>query len=331
MRGGHFDAFCTFRSEESHKANIKNGSTFARCYASVNTTQEEMRKWCLEDHLWSSVMLTISPRQLPRDDVTTIGPVVFILRNPLKCTRNFEITCRNNRTPGVWGRQFISKDVRITRTEFVELVCLKLNLRNTVAMHARLVNSLTFAFYGALSLCRNGLEVKYVGVGATVYRRDFVRVHGPPENNTCLSAQILGFVEISGFEDDGTALPQYLSTSQNHSSVILTILRWLSPHPDATDRDEELRPVCPAPFDLNHALWTWCKLDRPRQQLTADMIATNLHCFPGNDDNAKRVNADNERRARFDLIQPVSLNTFLNCTVVNQDNKSILETVTIPF
>ena len=39
---------------------------------------------------------------------------------------------------------------------------------------------------------------------------------------------------------------------------------------------------------------------------------------------------DELRRARYDFVQPESIDTFMNCTVDN-DGSTVLETVTLPF
>ena len=72
------------------------------------------------------------------------------------------------------------------------------------------------------------------------------------------------FVEVSGFRDTDIDVTAHLvdadrpegSDSCSDSSldrVPLALVRWLSPHPRTVLRDSELRPVCPPPFDVNHA------------------------------------------------------------------------------
>ncbi len=64
------------------------------------------------------------------------------------------------------------------------------------------------------------------------------------------------FIEVSGFGvDSGIILPHHLRHPEpNTSTVTLALVRWMSPHPDALLRDSEHRPLCPSPFDINHAL-----------------------------------------------------------------------------
>ena len=43
------------------------------------------------------------------------------------------------------------------------------------------------------------------------------------------------------------------------------------------------------------------------------------------------ANAELERNALFDLLEPETFQKFVNCTIVNTDKQSILETITLPF
>ena len=339
MRGGHYDAFCTFRVEASHPHNIKLAARYARCFASVNKTQIAMLDWVLLQRVWSETILLPSARESGSDSPvrappTPDGPAIFKLSNLLTCGHAFDNVVCNNRTPARWGKTFVSSQVRMTRTELLSKVCVKLNLPDTLAQHAQLVKRLYFKCYGELTLRRHGEPCKYAGISKiSPGRRDFVRVKGTPENNTCLSAQVLMFVHISGFRSTGRGirLPDYLTTPQNEGAVTLALIRWLSPHRGAIMRDDRLRPVCPPPFDFNHALWTFYKLPNRRPELTREVVKYNLQLFEGDDVITKRRNLTLETHAGFDLIQPESFNRFLNCTVINESKDAVLETITLPF
>jgi hypothetical protein len=154
------------------------------------------------------------------------------------------------------------------------------------------------------------------------------------------------FVEISGFTNDaldgGIRLPENLRNPKlkDKLSVVLALVRWLSPHPDALLRDKKLRPICPSPFDMNHALWKFTNLHSSRSSFPEFLpsrvtggraIHEQLDMFDGSDVRTRLRCMQNEAFARYDLLQPESFQTFMNCTRVNQDQSSILETITIPF
>jgi hypothetical protein len=158
------------------------------------------------------------------------------------------------------------------------------------------------------------------------------------------------FVHIEGFNKDGIGLPKkFRSTTTQHGSdsgsdddgdgdgdgdsdVVFALIRWLTPHPDAVLRDSERRPICPAPLDINHALWTYAT--ETRQLINRRIINKNLMCFPGQDAQERKHNAELERRAMFGLVQPQSFENFINCTRINTTTTrevELLETITIPF
>ena len=107
------------------------------------------------------------------------------------------------------------------------------------------------------------------------------------------------------------------------------MVRWLDPHPDSLLRDYQNRPICTYPFNSNHALWIFSKSKRP--DLDREIIYRNLRSFPGDDDETRLAYSRLESSARFDLLQPACFDTFVNCTLINEDSDAILETITLPF
>ena len=145
--------------------------------------------------------------------------------------------------------------------------------------------------------------------------------------------QVIMFVRISGFgANSGVELPPSLrNPTTNTKSVVLALIRWLSPHPNAILRDAECRPVCPPPFDINHALWKYSVVPRQRAYLQRANVDRHLSMFQGNTDNQKRDHAHSLRRARYDLVQVESIDKFMNCTTIDDDPNTIMQTITLPF
>ena len=318
IRGGHHMAFCSFASEQAHKIFIKLAAQLTRVYASVNKTQQSMLNWVNEYTLLSAVIrfgksltVKIPPRKTKRRPI--------LLCDPLDYSKDWsDLPVRNNRLPVRWEKQFLSAQVRLTNMELMRIFCSKLKLEDSTRTHVLLAQHLHWQFYGSLVLSTGTSSRKFVGVSPT--RRDFVHLVTPVRETTCLSAQVLAFVKISGFQDF-IMLPEWFRDPvDNYTCVTLAIVRWLSPHPDAMLRDKERRPVCTSPFEFNHALWTFTKVDRP--DLTDDVILRNSESYPDTD------SIIGEKTARFDLISIRWLKTYMNCTVIGDE---ILETITIPF
>ena len=141
------------------------------------------------------------------------------------------------------------------------------------------------------------------------------------------------FVRITGFgTSSGVELPVYLRNPiSNSKSVVFAVIRWMSPHPNANERDRELRPVCPSPFEINHALWRFTTVSRPRAAMDRRNVENQLSIFQGSTDGEKRQHAMSLSRAMYDLVQIQSIDRFINCTTIDNDVNTILETVTLPF
>jgi len=138
------------------------------------------------------------------------------------------------------------------------------------------------------------------------------------------------FVRLTGFGPSaGVELPVYLRNPiSNSESVVFAVIRWMSPHPNANVRDSELRPVCPSPFEINHALWRFTTVPRPRVAMDRRNVERQLSLFQGRE---KRQHAMSLSRAMYDLVQIQSIDKFINCTTIDNDVNTILETVTLPF
>ena len=141
------------------------------------------------------------------------------------------------------------------------------------------------------------------------------------------------FVRVSNFgEDSGVLLPDYLcNPATNKTHVVLALVRWLSPHPNAILRDAERRPVCPSPFDINHALWKYSVLPRARECFRRTNVERYLRMFQGRTDAERRHHAGSLVKARYDLIQVQSIDKFMNCTTIDNDPNTIMESLTLPF
>ena len=160
------------------------------------------------------------------------------------------------------------------------------------------------------------------------------------------------FVEVSGFAAaQDVDLPESLypaSTSDDEvddddddddddnkkkkiDTVVLALVRWLSPHPNAIVRDPSLRPVAPPPLDINHCLWEFTKQNLRRDSLSGRLFTPQLHMFPGKSRQERVDHATSLRHARYDLLTLDSLGLIMNCTCIDNDPNTILETVTLPF
>ena len=117
-----------------------------------------------------------------------------------------------------WETTFFNKWLRVTPREVLTILCSKLSWPSTRVNRRRLADDLKWSqFYGTLSTHGSGLlRRNFVGLGDNSTRCDFIRIRGPPENNTCLTVQLLAFVGIVGFNDQ-LVLPRELRNPPTNS------------------------------------------------------------------------------------------------------------------
>lgn len=146
------------------------------------------------------------------------------------------------------------------------------------------------------------------------------------------------FVEISGFADTthGIRMPSHLRCRHScHSDADnvtrLALVRWLVPHPLALDRDSKARPICPPPFDINHALWTFARTPAQRKLWIQRTFQRQLDMFSGDTETARRTNALKLSRAFYDFVHVDSIKRIMNCTCIDNDSDLIMQTITLPF
>ena len=231
-----------------------------------------------------------------------------------------------------WESTFLSKQIRVTRREVVTLLCSRMCWpAPSTAKRLSLVNDLHWTWFGVLHTHGDHLlSRKFVGVDVgSCNRRDFVRVEGL-EDDTCLTAQILAFVTITGFNNDTLVLPRNMrNPPSNTDSVTLALVRWLSPHRNALIRDSHHRPIACSPLDINHAMWTFT--EGTRNLVSRDTLIRHKNMYDGHDDQSRLTLAMKEKNAVFDFLEPETFVTYVNCTPVNLDRDIILETITLPF
>ena len=345
---GHHGAACTCVGEAGHKIDIKSASRLVRTYGDRNRSQEGMLEHVHRDLLWSAVF-EINRLAQPATGSASEGdgeahlppaPARTPAHNMREPIRDFHEGWSRGLTAGArppprWESTFLSKRVLVTRAELVTLLRTKLQMPPTWP-NITLLAQLQWEFFGcAVSGDGIGARRKVVGISSvSPQRRDFVRLRGD-EHGTVLSAQVTMFVRVSGLAEAGIQVPLPLlhpaNDSCNDDQVSLALVRWLSPHPLALLCDDKMLPVCPPPFGINHALWTFSKTNRRRGYLTGNLFAQQLHLFPGRDRDTQRINASSLSHAMYDLITIESIDTIMNCTPVDNDNDCILETVTLPF
>ena len=324
--GGHHAAYNTATAEAAHPGVIKTAARFSQTKASLNETHENMLAYVCWQTLWKAA-IDLNEANVVRPPTRTrpFGPLTL----PLAYTNDWsETQFLRGIPPRNWKSTFISKHVPITREELVLFLIDKLGIDNSRENFKSVVKNLHLQCFGCWAQQTADGKRTFVALDPKSHRRDFVRLQGS-EANTALTVELQMFVKVSRFgHGAGIFLPEHIRHDGDGDSCVFAVVRWLSPHPDSLLRDSKLRPICPAPFDINHALWTYSKRGRERSVFrNRANITRQLHIFPGPD---RLANVYQFARAMYDVVQVQTIEHLINCT--NIDNcSSILETVVLPF
>ena len=223
MRGGHHGAFCTFLAEVAHKYNIKIAAKLARTYGSLNTSQDQMLQLILtheiyEEAIWISSQLEArldeeeldeEKVEVSADDEDPAVPGVAptnneeddVKRSPTDRLDYFQAWSHIREISFVWQASFLSKRVRVTRGEVLNLVCRMLDIETNPENRTRVLRELEFMSFGSMIEQDSGtLKRKFVGMcPESPKRRDFVRIFCDDPEDYCWAAEILMFIKITGF------------------------------------------------------------------------------------------------------------------------------------
>ena len=328
VRGGHHGAYCTSAVEQSHIRFNKRAATFTKTESSLNQSEDNMLDWNLRQQTYAAVRrlhdLTTNicepKRHVSADDE---GPTLTLSER--LSTDSWE---NDGGVPPSWKNNFVGRTVRLTRNELLHLLGNKLRITGSDRRQLQFDDSvllqmrkLTWEFFGVLTTPPR----KLVATAPRTSRRDFVRLEDDVETRgTCLSAQLIMFVHLSGFDSDDGVPPV-----DGEDSVTYALVRWLTAHPNALLRDDMLRPMCPAPLDINHALWKFAEEDRPL--VTPAILNKHITSYPGKTMAEKIRHMRSEKRAWFGLVEVECIQDILNCTYVDNDLGTVLQTITLPF
>ena len=141
-------------------------------------------------------------------------------------------------------------------------------------------------------------------------RRDIVSLSGLYEGNH-LCCEVVCFIRLG----------KIVGLTPKQDTYVL--VRWLEPHPDAWERDEERRPVCPGPLHINNCLWRYARTGVPREVLS-DLRFSNVRQYFGDDILEQNRCRDRELYAYYGLVTPQSIMKIENmCPLFKKDTASL--------
>ena len=245
VASGGFNVHCTQAAEASHKINMHLASCRVR-HQDSNSTQNSMLRYLLLYSLFEEM----------KNDM--IAPAPTRLRKPgARVPLNIVMTRMESTA---FQSTFLHREVRVAGVEFNNLLCDKLGLPKSTVSYTRLHHlDIIFSqhFIRRDNMSFWGTDSAY-NQGNWRVRRDILRLEGTIDGNA-LCCETVCFVQISN--------ARALGSSDDNLSLVL--VRWLEPHPESCERDDDKLPVCPGPLHINNCLWRYAKSSRPRRSLVS--------------------------------------------------------------
>ena len=122
-------------------------------------------------------------------------------------------------------------------------------------------------------------------------------------------------------------------------TLFLVLVRWFTAHPDAVERDNLCRPICPGALHYNHCLWRYATSANPRRVMCApdgspaEPFLQSRFTF-GRNHTQSDIKGGEEKHAYYGLISPssiistVSMSNEYDCNSMKHTG-DWLETVTV--
>ncbi len=95
-------------------------------------------------------------------------------------------------------------------------------------------------------------------------------------------------------------------------TLFLVLVRWFTAHPDARERDNLCRPICPGALNSNHCLWRYACSTNPRGVMCrpdgspAEPFLNSRLSF-GRNNTHSDIKWSEEKNAYYGLIYPSSI------------------------
>ena len=346
IAGGSFGVHCTQSAEAVHKICMKLTSSRVR-HLHVNKTQSSMLKYltnfCSFEELKKEFPCFRPPVVRARRISSGVWmPLYRFTEDTSGDIEQVSMSEGVSFTNVRFQSKILHRDVRITRSELLDLLCIYFEMPQARESYIHL-QSLRYHF-GQKLIHEDGevywaTETDYTYGTANNHRRrrDIVMLKGsvhkkyttrsglPLLRRNALCCEMMCFLRVSNLH----SLP--LPRAQNH--VTLALVRWFEPHSSCPQRDQQHRPVCPGPLNINHCLWRYAITGTNRKALVTrndDPTAgfrRQSYMF-GNTPREQLRALALEKQQYFGLINPSSITEKVNITPCFQSGTSEFDTTT---
>lgn len=289
LSGGSFGVHCTQSAEAAHKLSAKLAGLRVR-HLHVNKTQHSMLKYMFYYTLFEDLKTRMPVRITHR----RVNNTHLNSRVRITLSHNFQSSPAERFRSPSFQAKFIHKEVPVSNSELMDLLCTKLGLSQTCDSYA-LLDRLSYTL-GQKLIRRN--DNKIFWATDTQYsfdtslhsrrRRDTLFVKGQEERDynvaggitvkkiNALCGEAVCFLDVSDLSSIDLPVFQRpvpdpdphreLRAAILNDTVTLILVRWFEPHVTML-RDEMCRPSCPGPLHINHCLWRYAVTDTRRKSM----------------------------------------------------------------
>ena len=165
------------------------------------------------------------------------------------------------------------------------------------------------------------------------------------ERDTALCCQAICFIILGNIQaihhDD---FPHDLGIVNDR--LTLALVRWFQAHPTATERNSSCLPLCPPPFNINHALWKYAVSDSHRNIFLEGQVHETEPLQPtqafhtqsfmfGRNTHERLRTLRNEAFAYYGLIEPSSIDSLAHMSAEFAEETTVetstwIQTITFP-
>ena len=214
-------------------------------------------------------------------------------------------------------------DILVSRKELLLLLAEKLHIpRNQVGMK-KIAESVHSIDRHVIVTTVSTMRLHYWGSGTyncvgskSSTRQTWVEIEGHDRSASHRLTSRLAFVVCAVHLNNKSLTmgtdSQFCETADT-DSVTFLLIRYAAPHPSATRRGPEHRPLCPGPFQNTHCLWTWASRPNRHERGCFRPRPWSRHqqYFGSTPDEQERVK-NLDRRAWYDLVQVTNIKNYAN-------------------
>ena len=326
---GGFNVADTEGPEAYHKTCMRLAAQRVRHLETQDrTTHDSMRKYLLRHLLFTTLHELVCPPSMDTNNARQTG-----VKKPLRHLIDAHVRpvfMGQNLSSVAMQSQILHEEARIARVELMDLLCREFSIHPCPTSYA-LLETLHWTFGHKLvtrdrtfwatdseyatNAQKSGSRRDNFLMTDTVEMEVTLADGNKEERSTAMCCQATCFISLGNMKQ-----VQHLHLSHEmrkeifNDTLTLVLIRWFEPHPTAIERDSRSMPLCPPPFNINHALWQFSRTQSVRQCLKqpdgtpSPLFERQCHMF-GKSRAQQLKRLEDEAHAYYALILPSKIDS----------------------